>query len=427
MVVLLDPPHRSPEVTPGARRRLVVRFDRDMNVGSHSFCGDGPTFPRGSPGAAPVWEDSRTCVLEVDLEPDHVYELSINCRRASGFRSSEGVPAAPVHWRFATLPANPVPREEQERINRSALAALGEILAASYSHLELHGLDWKAQLARWEPSVLAARSPRGLATALGKLLEPTRDLHLSLSAGPGWSVPAGTRLVDPLHRGPLLRRYLASVELRGQGIVVGRTEDGLGYLGIASWSSPGEAELAEKALAELRSTRALLLDVRPNAGGDELLARSLAAWFVEGKKTYARHQLRTGKGPEGFGPVQDRWVEGTSEPERQYRGRVALLSGPHVMSSCESFVLMMKQARDCTVFGKTTQGSSGRPLPHELPGGVTAHVPSWKDLLLDGTPLEGHGVRPDVEVQCAPDDLATRDPILEAALAALRARNREEK
>ena len=96
----------------------------------------------------------------------------------------------------------------------------------------------------------------------------------------------------------------------------------------------------------------------------------------------------------------------------------------YVMSSCEAFVLMMRQGRDCTLVGQTSYGSSGNPKPHELANGVTIIVPSWQAMLPDGTCFEGQGVRPDVEVKVAADDLKTRDPILENGLAILREKTR---
>ncbi len=94
------------------------------------------------------------------------------------------------------------------------------------------------------------------------------------------------------------------------------------------------------------------------------------------------------------------------------------------MSSNEAFVLMMRQAQDCTVVGQRTYGSSGNPRPHDLPNGVTNHVPSWQALRPDGSGFEGEGLVPDVVVVVEASDLARTDPILEKAIAVLRSRIR---
>jgi C-terminal processing protease CtpA/Prc len=90
------------------------------------------------------------------------------------------------------------------------------------------------------------------------------------------------------------------------------------------------------------------------------------------------------------------------------------------MSSCESFLLMMKQVPGCKLVGGKSYGSSGNPKPFDLGNGVTVFLPSWQDLRLDGSLLEGEGIAPDISVQTTEADLLTKDPVLDAALAYLR-------
>jgi len=95
------------------------------------------------------------------------------------------------------------------------------------------------------------------------------------------------------------------------------------------------------------------------------------------------------------------------------------LIGRYCMSSNESFILMMKAA-GATLVGERTYGSSGNPKPHELANGVTIFLPSWKDMLPEGSVLEGVGVAADVEVKTQPAEFEKQDPVLDKALATLR-------
>ena len=196
------------------------------------------------------------------------------------------------------------------------------------------------------------------------------------------------------------------------------TPQGYGYLCIGSWVGVDVAEI-ERALTQLRGAKGLVIDVRPNSGGDERLAKRIAAWFVEGTKVYAKHRIRTGAGKDGFGPVGERSVTGNADPERRYAGPIVVLTSRAVMSSCESFVLMLRQAPKCTVIGQPTRGSSGNPQPFDLGNGVTAMVPSWQDLRLDGTCFEGEGLPPDIVVACAQGDAQQGDPLWKRALQVL--------
>lgn len=151
-------------------------------------------------------------------------------------------------------------------------------------------------------------------------------------------------------------------------------------------------------------------------GGSEPLARQVAGCFVDKPVVYSPNTTRA----EGkmLGPY-DRILEPSAD-RPAYRGKVVVLMGPKNMSSCESFLLMMKQVPGCRLVGEKSYGSSGNPKPHDLGNGVTVFLPSWQDLMPDGKLLEGVGIEPDVAVAARPSDFARSDPVLEAALRALR-------
>ena len=120
-----------------------------------------------------------------------------------------------------------------------------------------------------------------------------------------------------------------------------------------------------------------------------------------------------------FRPLHDRVL--VPNPERTtFKGKVAVLMGPKNMSSCESFLLMMKHVPGCKLVGGKSYGSSGNPKPQNLPNGVTVHLPSWKDMLPDGTLLEGKGIAPDIAVKLRKRDLEENDLVLQRALLLLR-------
>jgi len=163
----------------------------------------------------------------------------------------------------------------------------------------------------------------------------------------------------------------------------------------------------------VKDVKGLIIDVRANCGGDEVAARRFAGRFVDSPKVYSKDRIR--RGGKWEGPF-DRVVEPRAEAER-YGGPVAVLVGPKVGSSCESFVLMMRQSPRCKLVGGVTKGSSGNPKPHDLGNGVTVFLSSWEDQLPDGTVVEGRGVTPDVEVKTTPGELRRRDAVLEAGIA----------
>lgn len=413
-VVSLAPGNLEANIDPRTTK-LTIEFDQAMGRG-HSLIGGGPGFPRVTNVR---WKNNRTLEIFVRLRADHDYALGLNNERSRNFRSAAGVSLAPVHWSFTTLPARlPDPKLQRPR-NQKAFEKLQEILTAKYSYADLRVRNWESTFEAAKPSILAAKTDVAWAREVAHMLEPTADIHLYLRAG-ARIFATGRRAVDPLYRRRLLRRYFRPRSAGNSHALYARTQDGIGYLMISSWTERVDLDAVDQALGELRACKAIIIDARPNAGGNERLAQRIAAWFVAGKQTYAKNRYRLGSGKDGFGPALDRVLEGNQNPEKQYRGPIAVLTSRYVMSSNESFVMMLQQANDCTVVGQPTYGSSGNPKAHELGNGVTIMVPSWQDLRLDRSCIEGEGIKPDVLVEATAKDLLSRDPILEKALELLR-------
>lgn len=406
-----------------ATRELVLTFDRDMDrTSGWSVCGGGPTFPALDSVA---WRDARTLVLRVRLEPGTRYALPLNCAgSAQRFRAADGLRLPPTPWSFLTADLAPADAERRAR-NEASLEALRTLLATEYSYRERVVADWDGLFATARESILSAGSDASFAARIGRMLGAARDPHLWI--GPREQLaPTFERTAAPDFEPRALERDVQDLEKPSGALWHGRIEDGertVGYLLIGTLASSARAELAaaQDVLDELASScDALVLDLRPDGGGDELLALPIAAWFVDGTKVYAGQVTRD--------PVRGTWdVVGERRivgngPGRRFEGPVAVLIGPHCLSSCEAFVLMLRQAERTVLVGARTGGSSGNPRPHELPNGITVWLPSWRATDASGHVFEGVGIAPDVEVPTTPADFRERDPILRAALEELRRR-----
>ncbi|HEY5241890.1 MAG TPA: S41 family peptidase [Polyangiaceae bacterium] len=135
---------------------------------------------------------------------------------------------------------------------------------------------------------------------------------------------------------------------------VGHAAPAVGYLLVTSFSQDrcgGLPRAFDAALSRLGDVRALVVDARPNTGGDELIARQIAGRFVGASVAYAKHEVRDASG--GFGPLQTRVLDPV--PPR-LTVPVAVVVGPADMSSCEAFLLMMRAA-GARLVGERTLGA----------------------------------------------------------------------
>jgi hypothetical protein len=413
-VVETIPGHADVGVDP-ALTELRIVFDQPMDPRGRSICGGGPSFP--SITGAPTWLDARTMIVPVRLEPGVSYSFSVNCASARGFRSMQGEPAeiSPVSFRTA-LEGDPAPILLPSEAADMA-SALRRVVDQHYSYRDRLGLDWTKLFDEAKDALESARTPAAFARTAASLLKPANDLHLWLKVN---DIPLGTgrREISPNVDLKAIASLMPDLAPFPSG-ACGTLEGGVGYIAIHSWTGGDEmAKAALAALEKLKDSPGLIVDVRANSGGDELLARRFAAAFVPSPQVYSKNLIRDPNAEQGWRGPFDRVVEPATEGPR-YAGRVAVLIGPACMSSCESFILMMRQPGRRELFGAKTWGSSGNPKPHELGRGVTMYVPSWKDFDAEGNEIEGVGVAPDHTVEWRPQ--AGNDPIIEAAMRWLKA------
>lgn len=416
-VVKAVPDNGDSDVDP-ALTELRIEFDRDMSPGGHSLCGGGETFPEID--GKPKWEGKRTFVIPVKLKPDHQYNLSVNCPAAQNFRGADGTPAQvyPISFRTRAEGAAPAAKLTAEQ-NKAAVAALRKAIDEKYSYRDLRKVDWKQVFEKYEPKLIGAETSAEFGRAAAELLGEAEDIHISVQVGKN---TIGThRRSGPINfRYDRLAKDVPNFKRVNDVVATGRFDDGVGYILITTWSNADRKafEALYSALEEFKDCKGLIIDVRPNGGGDELLAREFAGCFVKKAAVYSKNTYRDLKAKSGFSSPIDRKIEPNAE-RPHFDGRVVVLIGPGNMSSNESFILMMRHGAGAKLIGAQTYGSSGNPKPHDLGNGVTVLLPSWQDLDADGTLLEGKGIKPDVEVEYTPAD-GKADVVIAAGRAALR-------
>ncbi len=248
--------------------------------------------------------------------------------------------------------------------------------------------------------------------AVQRMLAPLRDVHISVEASGGRSYVAVPNPHPPNWNEGAIRKRLTKKIMDTPEHLVGRMGE-IGYARIGTFQQAHGFERLEDALDQLKNARALILDVRPNAGGDERLAWRIAARFTDKELAYGKAQVRdpTLPGRAGFAPPWVRKFKGKRRDDR----KVVVLQGPYCVSSTEWFLLMMRAAGKTTV-GLPSRGSTGNPKPFQVFPDVAVHIPTWRGLTLDDKPIENKGIPPQIRVA---GSHWTGDPTLEKALEIL--------
>lgn len=425
-------PDEADAVDAAAFKEIVLTFDQPMSTAGQSICGGGPSFPPFD--GTPKWRDDRTFIIPVKLEPGHGYSFSVNCPAARNFRSATGAPAEIRPISFRTLAPGEAAPTLTPLDAKKAAEKFEDAFMRRYSYrTRIADVDWSREFAAMRPRLEGATTPAMFARAAAELLAKAKDPHISVRVGPSF-VPAFRRNVAWNFDAKRVEAAVPKLTRHNNTVWTGTFDDGIGYILIAGWPGGAEArqELAAafEALTSFAAAPGLIIDVRPNGGGDELSARRLASRFVGEPTPYSTNDIIDPALPGGFTERITRTLEPAPASEGpRVTCRTAVLIGPACLSSNESFIAMMRPlapkpgaevaAARCVLVGDTTGGSSGNPKSHDLGIGVTVTLPSWRDYLMDGTMLEGRGIAPDIAVKWVAGPGAG-DPVIEAALAWLR-------
>jgi hypothetical protein len=427
-VVRMTPEHGDRGVA-ASTTEIRIEFDQEMDQGGRSICGGGERFPELT-GAA-RWESARVLVLPVKLRAGWTYQLSVNCVSAGNTRSVAGEAAEITPLWFSTAKegetgATGAERGPTREENVQAVRELRGAMDERYAYRDRVVKDWDARFQEFQAVMEGATTRAGFARAAARMLAAAEDPHVSVMLAEDVGFASARRRVSPNATPALLPTLVSGWKDLGEGVYSGRVGD-VGYVRIDTWSDAA-AERAVRAIVAWRDEQRdraglkLVMDVRMNAGGDELAARRVAAMFVERASVYATNRVRDpgfdgdgGNKEAGWSPTYERVLEPAAE---QFAGgesaRVAVLVGPVCMSSCESFVMMMRQSPVAKLVGARTYGSSGNPRPVVLSNGVRVLLSSWQDMDVDEKMIEGVGLLPDIAVEF--DARGEKDAVLERAM-----------
>jgi C-terminal processing protease CtpA/Prc len=304
--------------------------------------------------------------------------------------------------------------------NAQPLDRLRLAIDQQYAYRDLRGTDWDGLFEIYTPKLLQAESAQRFARVAAGLLTNNKDMHVRVRLN-GNTVGAFRRDIKRNYRLSLLEKSIPNWHQHNSCVSTGRFENDIGYIRINHWSRDRKIQLepAYDALVNFTGCHGLIIDVRANGGGAEPLAQAFAGCFIEKNVLYAKHIYRDAKSPSQWSSVRTRYVRPNRE-RLPFRSKCVVLMGQANMSSCEAFLLMMKQVPNCQLVGDISYGSSGNPKPIDLGNGVTVWLPSWQALDASGVCFEGKGIKPDVHMPTEDYSFLEEDPVLRRALALLR-------
>ena len=174
-----------------------------------------------------------------------------------------------------------------------------------------------------------------------------------------------------------------------------RLEGNVGYLKFDLFADPDLCgETASAAMSFLAGTRALIVDLRENGGGDPRMVAHLSSYLFS-TRTHLNDiwTRRTGK-------TDEYWTR-DDVPGRRFGGEkpVIVLTSAGTFSGAEEFAYNLKTQGRATIVGETTGGGAHPVAGHRIDEHFVIGVPFARAVNpITHTNGEGTGVAPDVAV-----------------------------
>ncbi len=339
------------------------------------------------------------------------------------------------------------------------------------------GVDWKAVGERYRPQAERARNDDEFFAVMQKMLLelPVSHLQISMPRGTGQAgtgirthqiegrtvvvhVPEGSdarakgirigdTILDPASEfgtlGSLADLRLRGCDGRNRSVKIRRESHSqperpsirwrtfsigegkrIGYIKAVRFDDD-VAPLVDAAMAELKNTNGIIIDIRDNSGGNMSFVR-LSSYFAEGEhlvaalltRYYLESQSTTPKqiDPEKLPKATKTYTDEAifkamstnggavgiySEDLGQngYKGKVALLINEETASAAEGFAWHMKLKTKATLVGRKTAAALLGAEYFTLPGGWRLGVPTHSGWGPDGKPVIDEPVTPHIETK----------------------------
>jgi C-terminal processing protease CtpA/Prc len=200
----------------------------------------------------------------------------------------------------------------------------------------------------------------------------------------------------------------------------------IGYFRADIMRAPVDEAFAEY-IEKAGDLRGLVLDLRYNGGGSDLVSFNLISRLIDQPvagpiyevTAYRADRRATRNEQEIVRTPHGRIVPSAG---RRFTGWLVVLIGEQTHSAAEGGFLSVIRNRPRTVLiGEPTAGSTGQPLVFRLFSGGIGAVCSRRSLAPDGRPFVGTGFQPDLAAHLTRQDLAHgQDSVLNKALEVLR-------
>lgn len=299
---------------------------------------------------------------------------------------------------------------------------------AWYGGFAVRHINWDSMHSALRPQVNNNMSNEQLYEILSRMITPLNDIHAFLqptSDGlPRYESSEFFRhnkVQQDFSISVIQQNYLPSLTTVDDQLHYGILDGNIGYLHFGEFGMPlgFYRQKMPGIMDALKNTKAMIVDIRNHAGGDDEVSRYIAGLFAAERALFMTTRKRNGPDRDDFTTPDHWYVE--KQGSGQYTHPVALLTTRWTASAGETFAWAMNTQPHVTQVGDTTAGGFTDVISRELPNGWLYFVGVGDYRNANGKSEEGIGVAPQIQVINTKEDItAGKDKVLEKAIELLK-------
>lgn len=320
-------------------------------------------------------------------------------------------------------PDDTPPSSVEQTVGKQALFdEVWQTFDENYSYFLYKGIDWDDVRDRYRPDFAADMTDAEFTDMIVEMLSELYDFHVEVMYPDGTWVGTDPQQVELNYTSSPRNRYTlndSGYQTLGDNVIWHAWyADSIAYIRIDTLSTSAYENISDQDIEDLfalyHSADAMIVDIRPNNGGNENIAALFASHFTDTECVYGYTETRDGPEHWDFAPLDTKSLQPCTQ--NRFEGPVACLIGQRCLSSAEWFALMMRACPNVTLIGDTTRGGSGFPREFELDNGVHYTVPRWIAYTDDMVVIEDQGIDPDLWVPAADSFDESHDDVVETAI-----------
>jgi C-terminal processing protease CtpA/Prc len=287
--------------------------------------------------------------------------------------------------------------QETEELGRHSIRPGLEIL-------QVDGQPVDKRIAYWRELMCASTEQARDRLAYFRILTGPRNSQVEIVL----KNPDGTTRKVNLKRS---EKYFGDTNLTPpQTYITHEPDGGIGYFQANIMRPPVNETFAEY-IEKASNLRGLVLDLRYNGGGSDLISFDLISHLINQPLPGPINEVTAYRADHRAKKVKQEIIQTSSGPiapaiNSRFTGWLVVLIGEQTHSAAEGGFLSVIKNRPMTVLiGEPTAGSTGQPLVFNLSTGGIGAVCSRRSLAPDGRPFVGYGFQPDVAASLTQQDL----------------------